>query len=160
MVSHGLKVLAAQDVVRRTGNGRSNYELVGFNPAKGWGKLPARGLYRDGTIDAFRDFQLRRTSELDALKAYFTFVARRDNATNLASLSYDKIDEYAGIPRNRIKGALSLLIISGLVHVEHLPSQKNENHISNAYRLVHIDSYRHMGTAGRRSILEGGMPNE
>ena len=46
-------------------------------------------------------------SELHALKLYYLFARRRSNETNMAHLSYDKIEEYAGIERHRIKPAIA-----------------------------------------------------
>ena len=156
-VSHGLATLIQRGIVTRTPDQRSAYELVGYDPTQSWGKLPARPLYRDGQIEAFREFHLRRVTELDALKAYFAFVARRNRRTNVANISYPKIVEYAAIPRNRIKSAISLLAALNLVHVEHLPSQTSEYGVANAYRIVHVDSHHHMGTQGRHQLHEGGL---
>jgi hypothetical protein len=64
-------------------------------------------------------------------------------------LSYDKIEEYAGIERHRIKPAISVLLNVGLVHVERTESRFNERGTANAYRLAFIDSYLHFGTRGR-----------
>ena len=157
-VSHGLDALIQRGFVTRTPGQRSAYELVDYDPKRSWGKLPARPLYRDGQIEAFREFHLRRVAELDALKAYFAFVARRNRWTNLANISYPKIEEYAAIPRNRIKSAISLLAALNLVYVEHLPSQTSGYGVANAYRIVHVNSHHHMGTLGRRQLREADLP--
>jgi hypothetical protein len=88
-------------------------------------------------------------SELHALKLYYLFARRRSNETNMAHLSYDKIEEYTGIERARIRKAISFLAAIGLVHVEHVPSRLNERGIANAYRLPFLDPYVHLGTRGR-----------
>ena len=154
-VSHGLGALVERGIVARAESARGIYQLVNYDPAKSWGKLPARPLYRQDRILAFRDFHLRRVVELDALKAYFSFVARRNNKTNFAHMSYYKIEEYSGIPRNRIKSAISLLVAHSLLYVEHVSSDVKEYAVANVYRLAHLDAYRHMGTHGRRFFLEG-----
>ncbi len=74
---------------------------------------------------------------------------RRSNDTNMAHLSYEKIEEYSGIERPRIRRAISLLAAIGLVHVEHLPSRTNDRGTANAYRLALLDPYVHLGTRGR-----------
>jgi len=86
---------------------------------------------------------------LDALKLFFLFIARRGNDTNLANIGYDKIEEYTGIKRVRIKTAISFLASLSLVYVEHIQSRINPNGVSSAYRIVGIDSYNHMGTRAR-----------
>ena len=150
-VSAGLRVLESENVVARVPEKRSTYQLVGYDPDRGWGKLPARKLYRGDEILAFRDFHLRRIAELDALKAYFVFIARRDATRNLVLLSYDKITDYTGIPRIRIKSALSMLLAHGLVYVEQVASEETP-YAANTYRIAHLDTRRHMGTTGRQRV--------
>jgi hypothetical protein len=145
-------MLAAREIIHRNGDGRSVFRLAAYDPHKGWAKLPAQRLYRSGYIHAFSDFRLRRPGELNALKLYFLFAAFRDNQTNLASISYDKIEEYTAIDRSKIKGGLSVLATTGLVYVEHLPTA--DGHVSSAYRLPQLDSRVHMGTANRNATAE------
>jgi biotin operon repressor len=148
-VAAGLTFLETQKIVSRWVDGRGSYKLNDFDPSRGWGKFPAKLLYKGSTIAAFKEFHLRRPTELDALKAYFLFVSRRDNEKNFAHLSYEKIEEYAGISRQKIKSAISLLAACGLVHVETVPSKVSGYGVSNAYRIAHIDPYNHNGTRGR-----------
>lgn len=148
-LSNGLDVLENIDVVERTPEGRSTYKLANFNPQIGWVKLPAKRLYSLGRVQAFIHFHLRSATELNALKLYFLFASRRGRDTNMANISFDKIEEFTGIDRPRIKAATSLLATLSLIYVEHLPSQTNEYGIANAYRLACLDPYTHMGTKGR-----------
>jgi len=150
-VSNGLDVLEDRNVIDREPAGRSTFQLVDYGRVA-WGKLPAKGLYRNGGIAAFADFSLRKPVELNAMKLYFLVVARRGRDTNVANLSYDKITEYSGIDRAKLRGAISLLAAAGLVHVEQTFSGVSEFGISNAYRLAHMDPYFHAGTTGRRSL--------
>jgi DNA-binding transcriptional ArsR family regulator len=147
-ISAGLGVLEELGLIRRKGLPRSRYEVVDYATNR-WGKLPAKGLYSDGEIAAFREFYLRRRVELDALKLYWLVVARRDSATNIANMKYETIARYSGIDRGRIRSAASLLAVLGLVHVERMPSEISDHGISNGYRLAHVDPYVHMGTRGR-----------
>jgi hypothetical protein len=80
---------------------------------------------------------------------YLLFVARRDDDTNLANISYDKIQGYTGIDRVHIRTGITLLGALSLVHVEHFRSSLSDLGVSSAYRLVGLDSYSHMGTKGR-----------
>jgi hypothetical protein len=106
-------------------------------------------MYSSGRIVAFDDFKLRRVVELDALKLFFLFVARRDRNTNMAKISYGTIQEYSGVERVRIKTAISFLASLSLVYVERVPSKSNEYGVANAYRIVGVDTSIHMGTIGR-----------
>jgi len=148
-LSNGLDILERIKVVERMPEGRSTYKLASYNPQLGWAKLPFKSMYSGGKITAFEDFSLRRSSELDAMKLFFLFVARRDRNTNVANLSYDKISEYSGVERTKIKTAISLLAALSLVYTEQVPSNKSEFGVANAYRVVGVDSTVHMGTRGR-----------
>lgn len=148
-VSAGLKIIEGKNLILRQKDGRSSYALAGYDLTKGWGKLPAAKLYTHGHVAFFSQLHLRKPAELDALKLYLLFVARRDNKTNFANIRYEKIEDYTGIDRNRIKSGLSLLAANGMTYVEHTPTTKNQFGVANAYRLPHIDSHMHMGTVGR-----------
>lgn len=148
-VSRGLDLLADRQLVERWTDGRSTYQVVGYDPRAGWAKLPAKGLYHNGVVSAFQDFKLRRRAELDALKLYLLFAARRSNDSNMAKIGYDKIETYTGISRPFIRSALSVLGAHGLVQIERFDSAISDSGVANAYRLSHLDSYRHMGTIGR-----------
>jgi hypothetical protein len=123
--------------------------LAGYDVTGGWAQFPASGLYHEGTITAFKELHLRRSAELDALKLFFLFASRRDRRTNMAKITYGKIEEYSAVPHNYVKRALSFLTLHGLVHVERVPSRMNEDGVANAYRLAHLDTRFHMGTRGR-----------
>jgi len=73
----------------------------------------------------------------------------RNNRANVALIGYDKIEPYTGIPRPRIKTAISFLASLSLIYVEHLPSRESEHGTANAYRIVGISPYNHMGARGR-----------
>ena len=158
-ISGGLSALQRHGLIARKVEGRSTYHLSNYDPKRDWGKLPAKGLYASsGEIAAFRDFHLRRRVELDALKLYYLFVAFRNNASNLAHISYDKIHEYTDIERTNIKRGQSFLVAQGLVYVEHLPSEINQRGVTNLYRLVGLSPRQHMGTTGRALLSSGDFP--
>jgi hypothetical protein len=148
-LSNGLDVLERIKVVERAPEGRSSYKLSNFNINGGWAMLPAGCMYSLGRIIAFDDFFLRNATELNALKLFFLFVSQRGRDTNMANIGYDKIEEYTAIDRSKIKAAISRLAAIPLVYVEQVPSRKNELGIANAYRIVGLNPYKHMGTMGR-----------
>jgi hypothetical protein len=149
-LSNGLSLLKKLKVIEaRPEDARSTYRLSDYDAARGWAKFPVRSMYSGGRIIAFKEFKLRRVVELDALKLFFLFVSRRDQRSNCANVGYEKIVEYTGIKRDRIKSAISFLASLSLVYVEHVPSNSNAYGISNAYRIVGIDPTVHMGTRGR-----------
>lgn len=151
-VSRALKVLDDRGLITRPADGgRSVVGLANYDQVP-WAKLPFRGMYEHGRIRAFDDFKLRKVIELDALKLFLLFAQRRDQGTNLANISYDKIEDYTGIARVRIKHAISFLVSHLLIHVEQIPSRQTEFGVSHAYRLVGVDTHIHMGTRGRSMI--------
>lgn len=151
IVSSGLKALVSANLIESTGS-RSLYRFTNYNPNEGWCKLPCKILYNKGLIPFFDDCNLRKNTELDAIKLFFLFAAFRNNETNVASISYEKITERAGIPRERIKRATALLAVNGVAFPEQMPSSKSSLGVSFGYRLAGIDTYRHQGTMGRRIV--------
>lgn len=148
-IAAALNVLREQHLIEDT-NKQSFYRLSNFDPKAGWAKLPNKYLYqKHDYIEFFSDCNLRKRAELDALKLLLLFAAFRDNASNVAMVSYDKIEELAGIPKKFIKRANSLLAVNGIVHSE-LRANKYSQGIAQAYRLSGIDPYVHSGTQGRR----------
>lgn len=151
-ISNGISLLVEKNLVARIEQ-RSTFQISNFNPARGWAKIPARGLYNDsGQIPSFFDFNLRKAAELHALKLYLLFAAFRDNRSNKAQIGYDKISAYTGIDRGRIRSALSLLTTHELVYVEYAPTTSGICNLTSFYRLAKLDAYKHNGTLGRRSI--------
>lgn len=147
-ISAGLKVLEERGLVRRKVDGESTYEIVDYNPHVGWAKTPCRGMYRDGSIVAFRDFQLRKGLELHALKLYLLFISRRDRAKNIVLINYETISFYSGIARAYIRPAISLLLLANLIVVEKVQGWEHDG-LANAYRITHVEPYRHPATSGQ-----------
>lgn len=150
-VSKGLSVLKHQGLINRSGDtGQSVFQLTNFELGNVWAKFPSKSMYPGGeVIRAFTEFRLRKVVELDALKLFFLMVERRDNKTNLANISYPKIEEYSGVANARIKAAISYLASHALLYVEHIPRMNSEYGVANAYRVAGIEPFSHMGTRGR-----------
>ena len=129
----------------------TNWRIIGL---KGMGKTACWSFVPRRSDRNIREFNLRKPVELNAWKLYFLFVAARNNATNLAHIGYDKIFEHTGVATNKIRHSISVFATVGLVYIEHVPSKQGMFGISNAYRLIHLDSYRHMGTTGRGMMQE------
>jgi DNA-binding transcriptional ArsR family regulator len=144
-VSQGLTVLEKHGLISRDTGTQSTYNIYGCDGEQPWGKLPYKSLYQGERIFAFKDFLLRKGSELHALKLYLLLIARRDRKTNLAIVNYDTIERYSGIPRQHIRTAVTTLAVAGLVHLEKVKSWEYDN-MANAYRIAHVDSYNHRGT--------------
>lgn len=157
IISRGLSVLDGLGIIQREPEGQSTYGIIGYAPT-GWAKLPALRLYDGLQLGAFGTFHLRRPAELNALKLYLLLAARRGRDTNMANISYDKIEEYSGIERGLIRTALSLLTVHGLVHTDRWRTTLSGPGFSQGYRLAHVDPYIHSATTGRRLDPLGDSP--
>lgn len=157
-LSNGLSLLQRRGIIERWTDGRSSILLVDYDMKQGWCKLPAKSLYVGPTVEAFQHFLLRNRAELNALKLYLLFAARRGRDTNLANISFDKITEYSGVRRHEIKPATSMLAALSLAFVERLPSDASEHGVANAYRLAGVEPTMHMGTRGRRDLAAEFSP--
>ncbi len=147
-VSAALKFLEQCKLIERKTHGRSSIRLTDFDPLKGWAKLPSKRLYQNDVVTAFRHVKLRVRTELDALKLYLLLIAFRDNESNVARISYLRITEYSGIAAKNITAAISFLNGQTLIYTERAPSGESDFGVSNKYRVVGIDPYRHRGTQG------------
>lgn len=155
LISRGLQVLHDNKLIK-SGLKRSEYLLPNFDMDLAitqsqyrWAKLPCRSMYNGSTLTFFSNLSLRSRTELDAMKLMYLFAALRDRKLNIAMISYEKIPERTGIPKERIKKALSLLMVNGIVVLESMPSTKSFYGIAQGYRLAGIESYLHAGTIGR-----------
>ena len=139
LVSRGLNELEKRKIIARDPKQiRGTITLTNATEDSGWGKLPASGLYKNGRILAFDTFKLRNHAELDALKLYFLIVALRDNKTNRAYISYEKIRELTGIWANRVRPAISTLAANSLVSVNHVASLTSEYGYANEFHLPQV----------------------
>lgn len=148
-IADGLDILADRDLLVRAPAGRSTFQLANYNPKRGWSMIPAKKLYTSQGIAAFSDFSLRKKTELDALKAYLSFAARRDSKFNRAHITYKQLEKYAGISQARIKAAISLLLVNELIVVDQKEREGEEFGMSFAYRLKHLSPRIHQGTTDR-----------
>ncbi|MCF7701497.1 hypothetical protein GLR48_19675 [Loktanella sp. M215] len=156
-IADGLEILAARNLVIREANGRSTFQLTNYGKGRPWAALPAKPLYDgNGAMPMFEDFYLRKVAELDAVKIYLALAARRDTKQNVTRITYDQISDYAGVPIKRIKRALGILNINGLVTVESYERMDRLPGASHGYRLSHLFPKFHAGTTGRTTRGLGG----
>jgi len=148
-LAKGLSLLETRQLVEREAAGRSTFRLRNFGGTNVWAKIPAKPLYSESGLRAFQSFTLRNRTELDAMKLYLLFAARRDVRQNITMLSYPMIEDYCGVSHHNIKAALSLLIVHGLIVVDSRPSETNEYGIANGYRLAFLQARQHAGTTAR-----------
>lgn len=148
-IASGTRILHDYSLVQRLKSGKTNvYRVVNYEIRSGWAKLPCKSLYdeKEQAIVPFKEFKLRHKNELNALKLYLLLVSFRDNQSNHANPSYDKIQPYTGISRNEIRSAISLLINLGMIHVDRIRDPDEEQgKVRNVYRILGIENHRHTG---------------
>ncbi len=152
IVAGALEKLINSGLIKKiTENKTNQYIICNFGEDQGWAKLPARKLYSSNleSITAFKNFKLRSKVELNALKIYFLSVGLRNRQTNHAQMKYSTITKYTAVHQNDINPAVSLLVSSELIRVIRVESTQHEKAVSNAYRLVGLESYNHAGTSGK-----------
>lgn len=152
-ISAGLKKLEELEIVKIDKRNRTNvYQLNEHPSKKGWAKLPYKHLYLAEQIKVFAGFSLRRKTELNALKMYLLVAAFRNNISNHTVISYEKINLYTGIAENDIRGAISLLVVNDLIHVDRDLDEEDIAKSKNIYRLVGLKG-RHLGNLSKDDLV-------
>lgn len=148
-VSKGLGVLRDVGLIAREApEGQGSYAFVGYDPQRGWAKLPARCLYDGQAFRPFKSWTMRGRAERDAIALYLLIAARRDKEANAAYLTYDSIQERTGLYDARITKGMHILANSGMVGVTDRQRYLKPG-VSREYRLLGLDPYNHPGTTGR-----------
>ena len=141
-IAKGLTLLQKVGVLHVEKQGTSNvYELIGADEDGGWCMLPETYLLsgrKHLKRLAFAQEHARMKTALNAMKLYLLLLAFRENSTSIANISYEKIQRYAGIRKEEIRAAISLLLVNGLcviVTTEELAYEKSgQRH--NRYRIL------------------------
>lgn len=144
--SKALEILEEKELIFRQ-HKSSHISLAYYGTNHRWGKIASKIHTKSSKpqVKYFDDFKLRKKIELDALKILLLVVATRNVSKNLSEISYDKITEYTGIARTRIKPAMGLLMKEAILIPErHRFSDSGRWYIG--YRLNGVDSFVHAGT--------------
>lgn len=155
-VAAGLEILERKKLLIIDRAQKTNiYNVVDYDRA-GWGKLPAKHLYDINLeyIKQFQEFNLRRRVELDALKLFLVLVAFRDEKKNHATISYEKISLYTGIPEAKIRSAISLLVSHDMIHVQKYGDTMELWKRANFYRIIGVNNKKHAGNMTIDKLME------
>lgn len=148
-VAAGLRLLEEEGLILSGAyaGGKGRYRFLGYDPKRGWAKLPAQKLYDGAQFRPFKAWHMRSQVELHALRLYLLIAARRDTDFNEAFLTYNKIHEMTGMKDAQITAGLSQLNTSSMIYVV---NHDREGHgMARGYRIVGVEPYRHRGTTGR-----------
>ena len=153
-VSAGLRLLEDEKLLDAgtTAGGKGRYRFLGYDPKKGWAKLPAQKLYDGSQFRPFKTWHMRSPVELHAMRLYLLIAARRDTRLNEAFLTYEKIHEMTGMRDEQITAGLSFLSASSMVYVTN--HDRAGHGMARGYRIVGVEPSRHRGTTTRALTAE------
>lgn len=114
LIAQGLQRLEQLNLITRMGSHQKRRYRLAF-PPNGWFKLPCQAVVRSGVIEPFKNFTLRSSHELHALKVYLYLAARRDNAKTFTVASYEKISAGTGVQERHLRKALVTLTVCNLL---------------------------------------------
>jgi len=141
-ISRAIQVLEQVGALQVDRTGLPNvYTLVGVATGGDWCKLPQDYLVKRGPALQRLGFarQLARDKgTLNALKLYVLLLTMRDDKSGVARLGYDKIEAYAGIRREEIQAAISMLLnnrLCTIVTSEQMDYEPGER-AHNRYRIL------------------------
>jgi hypothetical protein len=120
MTIAGLRLLQIWELIQCHGGRPAVYEIVGYNTAPYWTKLPCNQLYAGwdqkilGALEAMGN---RGKTRLHALQAYLYLASIRDKSSLKARVAYTQFSNVLGISRNDISSAISTLVSDDLIAV-------------------------------------------
>lgn len=150
MISKAIKKLVEMKRISKKNVGvKTVYSIVGVQNnvhQQRWGKIPYKFYSKKGKLRCiFCGLSVRNKSTLYALKIFLMAIKFRDNKNNYAKFSYDKIVEFAGIPKLMIKEALQVLQQNKLVIIDIIKADNNDFR-QNIYRVNGVSNTLHLGT--------------
>ena len=148
-VSSGLRLLEDKNLIRtgQAAGGKGRYQFIGYDPKRGWAKIPAQKLYDGRQFQPFKTWHMRSQVELHAMRLYLLIATRRDTSLNEAFLTYQKIQEMAGMRDDQITGGLTFLSASSMIYAI---NHTREGHgTARGYRIAGLDPHRHGGNVTR-----------
>lgn len=118
VVARSLQRLEKEGLIKRETRALKSGSLIqieNWNDAYGWGKIPKLWLYdgNHGRMLLLSEFNFTQLS-FHAMKIYLAILAFRDRR-GIATISYDRLAAYTGVPRHHIADAVTRLYDMQLV---------------------------------------------
>jgi len=141
MVAKGVTLLRKTDIVAvETTPGRTTrYRLAGYGVGDKFGRVPKSPLYRGPGAQALKalyDLSLRNEADVNAMKLYLYLCGTQNNESRIAIVSYQTIWEKTGIPKAKIRRALSVLYEHGLVSGSAIDRQETGEPPAMGYKVL------------------------
>lgn len=160
LVSRGLRKLEEWGLIRTRQRGRRSIYVIQDFDDRIWMKIPCRYFYgRRQVKSPLADLSVRNQHTFYAMKLYFVIMERRNTKTNHTALSYPRLEHYSGVPRMRIKKAISTLVTHNLIFCD-MAKHYLSDYRHNIYRVRGIGDYVHRGTLPDERLDELMHPDD
>jgi hypothetical protein len=133
-VCDGIALLNQSAILTINPIGNSQGYILADYDEPGWAKIPSGYLLQKANFSTqtrFAGISIRGALHLEAIKLYLALLTFRHNEAQQTHLSYNKIEEYTGIPRGRIRRSIDVLVnhewISVASHVYEASDRKPSN---------------------------------
>lgn len=120
MTIAGLRLIQTWGLIQCHGGRPAVYELVEYDTAPYWTKLPCNQLYagwNQNHLGALETMGNRGETRLHALQAYLYLASIRDKSSLKARVAYTQFSNVLGISRNELSSAISMLVNDDLIAV-------------------------------------------
>jgi predicted transcriptional regulator len=134
MIPRAIKKLEAEGMIEICRKGYVNsYQLLSSKNDDRWAKVPY-----DKVRKALGGIPNKGDAALSALKIYIQLITMRWNSTRDVEISYDKLRDYIGIQKHRIRPGLDILFSHTLVHIKQVEDleYKTSKQAHNVYTIL------------------------
>jgi predicted transcriptional regulator len=144
MINKGITLLVRCEIIELTvgkGSEKNIYKLLDYGEHDQWAKISNTRLFRSPNqtkISTLYDFSQRRTNDLNALKLYLLLCATVDRKKGYAEIGYENITNKSGIPKNKIRRAISILLEHDLIKITKVNASIRGQNAPNQYHILGI----------------------
>lgn len=132
MIPGAISKLESEGMIEVYRNGYINvYQLLAATNDRYWAKVPYDKVRR-----ALSEIPNKGEAPLAALKIYIQLLANRWNDTREVEISYDKLRDYIGVQKLRIRPGLDILFSHTLLHVKQVEGEGAFKQAHNVYTVL------------------------
>lgn len=132
MIPRAISKLESEGMIEVYRNGYINvYQLLAATHDRYWAKVPYDKVRR-----VLSEIPNKGEAPLAALKIYIQLLANRWNDTREVEISYDKLRDYIGVQKFRIRPGLDILFSHTLLHVKQVEGEGASKQAHNVYTVL------------------------
>ena len=132
MIPGAIGKLESEGMIKVCRRGYINtYQLLARPDDKEWAKVP-----HDRARRALSEIPNKGEAPLAALKIYIQLLANRWNDKREVEISYDKLRDYIGVQKLRIRPGLDILFSHTLLHVKQVEGEGPSSQTHNVYTIL------------------------